>query len=238
MDSSESTGSCAAGNASTATPRKLVSSSIVDQSMAGRFEDCRFHFGVLRLVTVEKCDALKILLPLARAFAKAEVFLATLMVPIRRGDDASFYLSGTDWLFVVTIKNSIQDEHCKSSSSIFDPCIIDDDDQNFPISVEKYAEQLQHKEGLGSSTSRASTLSSIKTPIVILDSEDSPASTSSSTKPPIVILDSEDSPASTSSSMKPPIVILESSQVPDRFCDICMDTKTDSEMFRNTNVCG
>ncbi|GJR79417.1 hypothetical protein Tco_0150202 [Tanacetum coccineum] len=47
MDSSESTGSCAAGNASTATPRKLVSSSTVDQSMAGRFEDCRVHFGVL-----------------------------------------------------------------------------------------------------------------------------------------------------------------------------------------------
>ncbi|GKF81545.1 zinc finger, C6HC-type containing protein, partial [Tanacetum coccineum] len=146
-----------------------------------------------------------------------------------------------------------------AGSSIFDPCIIDDDDQNFPISVEKYAEQLQNKEArVFSSTSRASSSSSIKAPIVILDSEDSPASTSSSTKPPIVILDSEDSPASTSSStkppivildsedspastsssMKPPIVILESSQVPDRFCDICMDTKPDSEMFQNTNVCG
>ncbi|GJU11204.1 zinc finger, C6HC-type containing protein, partial [Tanacetum coccineum] len=127
-----------------------------------------------------------------------------------------------------------------AGSSIFDPCIIDDDDQNFPIYVEKYAEQLQRKEArVFSSTSRASSSSSIKAPIVILDSHDSRVSTSSSSiKTPIVILDSEDSPASTSSSMKPPIVILESSQVPDRFCDICMDTKPDSEMFRNTNVCG
>ncbi|PWA66466.1 hypothetical protein CTI12_AA327020 [Artemisia annua] len=52
MDSSGSMDSCAAGNASTATPRKLVSSSTVNQSMAGPFEDCRFHFGVLCLGTV------------------------------------------------------------------------------------------------------------------------------------------------------------------------------------------
>ncbi|GKD77603.1 zinc finger, C6HC-type containing protein, partial [Tanacetum coccineum] len=36
---------------------------------------------------------------------------------------------------------------------------------------------------------------------------------------------------STDSKVKP------SNQVAGRFCDICMDTKTESEMFRNTNVC-
>ncbi|GJY97628.1 zinc finger, C6HC-type containing protein [Tanacetum coccineum] len=37
----------------------------------------------------------------------------------------------------------------------------------------------------------------------------------------------------------PPIVKRNNaSKVADRFCDICMDTKTESEMFRNTKVCG
>ncbi|GJY31849.1 zinc finger, C6HC-type containing protein [Tanacetum coccineum] len=41
--------------------------------------------------------------------------------------------------------------------------------------------------------------------------------------------------SSTSSSSKLPI---DSRQLPERYCDICTDTKTESEMFRNTNVCG
>ncbi|GJZ92322.1 zinc finger, C6HC-type containing protein [Tanacetum coccineum] len=127
-----------------------------------------------------------------------------------------------------------------AGGSISDPCIIDDDDPYFPpltnpyiivddysIPDEKYAEQLQLHEALVfSSASRASTSSSPKTPIVILDNQDSRALTSSSPNTPIVILDGQDSQA------------YESSQVADRFCDICMDTKTESEMFRNTKVCG
>ncbi|GKA75011.1 zinc finger, C6HC-type containing protein, partial [Tanacetum coccineum] len=54
----------------------------------------------------------------------------------------------------------------------------------------------------------------------------SSASRASSSKTPIVILDGQD--------LKP----YESSQVADRFSDICMDTKTESEMFRNSKVCG
>ncbi|GKD21872.1 zinc finger, C6HC-type containing protein [Tanacetum coccineum] len=41
--------------------------------------------------------------------------------------------------------------------------------------------------------------------------------------------------ASTSSSSKLPI---DSRKLPERYCDICTDRKTESEMFRNTNVCG
>ncbi|GKD20247.1 zinc finger, C6HC-type containing protein, partial [Tanacetum coccineum] len=158
-------------------------------------------------------------------------------------------------------------------SSISNPYIIVDVDDHpyFPPLVtqsdEKYAEQLQLHEALVfSSASPASTSSSVKTPIVILDSQGSRASTLSSPKTPVVILDSQDSRASTSFSPKTPIVILdsqalrtstssspktpivildsedsnayESCQVADRFCDICMDTKTESEMFRNTKVCG
>ncbi|GJR69096.1 zinc finger, C6HC-type containing protein [Tanacetum coccineum] len=120
-------------------------------------------------------------------------------------------------------------------SSISNPYIIvDADDHPYfpplvsrdPISDQKYAEQLQLHEALVfSSASRASTSSSPKTPIVILDSQASRASTSSCPKTPILILDDQDSHA------------FESSQVADRFCDICMDTKTESEMFRNTKVC-
>ncbi|GKC41700.1 zinc finger, C6HC-type containing protein, partial [Tanacetum coccineum] len=127
-----------------------------------------------------------------------------------------------------------------AGGSISDPCIIDDDDPYFPpltnpyiivddysIPDEKYAEQLQLHEALVfSSASRASTSSSPKTPIVILDNQDLRALTSSSPNTPIVILDGQDSQA------------YESSQVADRFCDICMDIKTESEMFRNTKVCG
>ncbi|GKD40782.1 zinc finger, C6HC-type containing protein, partial [Tanacetum coccineum] len=101
--------------------------------------------------------------------------------------------------------------------------IVDD----YSIPDEKYAEQLQLHEALVfSSASRASTSSSPKTPIVIFDNQDLRASTSSSPKTPILILDDQDSHA------------YESSQVADRFCDICMDIKTESEMFRNTKVCG
>ncbi|GJZ56646.1 zinc finger, C6HC-type containing protein, partial [Tanacetum coccineum] len=152
--------------------------------------------------------------------------------------------------------------------------IVDADDHPYfpplvsrdPISDQKYAEQLQLHEALVfSSASRASTSSSPKTPIVILDSQASRASTSFSImtpkvildsqasrastyspKTPIVILESKASCVSTSSSPKTPNVILdsqdshayESNQVADRICDICMDTKTESEMFRNTKVCG
>ncbi|PWA82754.1 Zinc finger, C6HC-type [Artemisia annua] len=104
-----------------------------------------------------------------------------------------------------------------AGSSICDPYVIDDDDSYFPPRAGPGTGRSGRRPR-AASTSRASTSSSIKVPIVILDSEYSPTSTSSSMKPPIVILDSQDSP--------------------DRFCDICMDTKTDSEMFRNTKVCG
>ncbi|PWA80518.1 Zinc finger, C6HC-type [Artemisia annua] len=141
-------------------------------------------------------------------------------------------------LFLLQIKD--RSTSFMAGGSISDPYIIHDDDPYFPplinpyinvddysIPDENYAEQLQIQEALAfSSASRESTSSSIKTPIVILDSQASRASTSSSPKTPIIILDSQDSHA------------FESSQVPDRFCDICMDTKKESEMFRNTKVCG
>ncbi|KAJ9542029.1 hypothetical protein OSB04_028535 [Centaurea solstitialis] len=91
-------------------------------------------------------------------------------------------------------------------TSISNPILIEDDDdpfnilpyfsslqnqdQNFPLSNDNFAHELQLQEAL---------LSSIPPP-------------SSSSSPP------------------PPSSMI--------LCEICMDTKPDSEMFRNTNICG
>ncbi|GJY77657.1 zinc finger, C6HC-type containing protein [Tanacetum coccineum] len=80
-------------------------------------------------------------------------------------------------------------DHNEVDDSYFAATI--DDDEIFPISDEKNAEELQLQEALVSSLS----LLNIPSP--------------SNTKP----------------------------QPPKNFCDICMDTKTESEMFRNINVC-
>ncbi|GJV40100.1 zinc finger, C6HC-type containing protein [Tanacetum coccineum] len=109
-----------------------------------------------------------------------------------------------------------------AGSSVFDPYSIDDDDSYFPplidqepnlfISDGSYAEQLQLQEALVFSSAEQLQLQE-------------------------ALVFSSASRASTLSSVKTPIVTFESNQVPDRFCDICMDPKTESEMFRNTKVC-
>ncbi|GKC57516.1 zinc finger, C6HC-type containing protein [Tanacetum coccineum] len=83
-----------------------------------------------------------------------------------------------------------------------------DDDEIFPISDEKYAEELQFQEALISSSSLLN---------IPLPKND--IASSSNTKP------------------QPLVDSFESNQSPKNFCDICMDTKTESEMFRKTNVC-
>ncbi|KAD4584899.1 hypothetical protein R6Q59_036259 [Mikania micrantha] len=85
---------------------------------------------------------------------------------------------------------------------------LHDDDEIFPISDEKYAQELQLQEALISSSSSLIPSSS---------------SSSSSSKKPLFITSSS---LSSSSSISTYI-----------FCNICMDTKTESEMFHNTNVC-
>ncbi|GJS27087.1 zinc finger, C6HC-type containing protein [Tanacetum coccineum] len=142
-----------------------------------------------------------------------------------------------------------------SSSSIKTPIVILDDQASRASTSSSPKTPIVI---LDSQASRASASSSIvileskashasaSSSIVIQESKASPASASSSPKTPIVILESKASRASTSSSPKTPIVILdgqdshafESSKIADRFCDICMDAKTESEMFRNTKVCG
>ncbi|KAI3802791.1 hypothetical protein L1987_30934 [Smallanthus sonchifolius] len=75
----------------------------------------------------------------------------------------------------------------------------------FPISDEKYAQELQLQEALISSSSSSPNQNT--------------STVSSSSKQPLM----------TSS---------ESSKSLYSFCNICMDTKTASEMFQNANVCG
>ncbi|GKB91284.1 zinc finger, C6HC-type containing protein [Tanacetum coccineum] len=98
-------------------------------------------------------------------------------------------------------------DHNEVDDSYFAALI--DDDEIFPISDEKYAEELQLQEALFSSSSSLLNIPSPKNDIA----------SSSNTKP------------------QPLVVSFETSQSPKNFCDICMDTKTESEMFRNTNAC-
>ncbi|GKE43563.1 zinc finger, C6HC-type containing protein, partial [Tanacetum coccineum] len=123
-----------------------------------------------------------------------------------------------------------------AGSSVFDPYSIDDDDSYFPplidqepnlfISDGSYAEQLQLQEALVFSSAEQLQLQEA---LVFSSAEQLQLQEA--------LVFSSASRASTLSSVKTPIVTFESNQVPDRFCDICMDPKTESEMFRNTKVC-
>ncbi|KAI3797564.1 hypothetical protein L1987_32822 [Smallanthus sonchifolius] len=85
----------------------------------------------------------------------------------------------------------------------------DDADGIFPVSDEKYAEELQLQEALISSS-----LSLITSPI----QNASTVSYASSSKQPLLTLS-------------------QAPHSPHSLCDICMDAKTSSEMFQNTKVC-
>ncbi|GJU56846.1 zinc finger, C6HC-type containing protein [Tanacetum coccineum] len=94
-----------------------------------------------------------------------------------------------------------------AGSSSFDPKpVVDNQDDIFPTSDEKYAEQLQLEEALLFSS--------------------------------LSLNPSKANENATSSSSRPTFVTAESNQLPTRFCNICMEKKTESEMFRNTKVCG
>ncbi|KAK1436938.1 hypothetical protein QVD17_02722 [Tagetes erecta] len=90
-----------------------------------------------------------------------------------------------------------------------------DDDEIFPISDEKYAEQLQLQEALVSSSLTSKLSSSASSSLQPLSSQ------ASSSKQPFMMALSESITKSATT-----------------FCGICMDTKTDSEMFENTTICG
>ncbi|GKD64815.1 zinc finger, C6HC-type containing protein, partial [Tanacetum coccineum] len=92
-----------------------------------------------------------------------------------------------------------------SSSSDPHP-VVEKQDDIYPISDEKYAEQLQLEEALLFSSAS--------------------------------LIPSSNENAALSSMSELPFVANESSQLQNRLCDICMDKKTESEMFQNTKVCG
>ncbi|XP_071740721.1 E3 ubiquitin-protein ligase RSL1 [Rutidosis leptorrhynchoides] len=94
-----------------------------------------------------------------------------------------------------------------------------DQDEIFPVSDEKYAEELQFQETLIVSCSKTLTPSS--------DLTESSTSMDHHKKNKEPLLAEE---TKTDQQQQQP-------QPPDSYCAICMDTKTSSEMFRNINVC-
>ncbi|KAL7617115.1 hypothetical protein Lser_V15G01512 [Lactuca serriola] len=89
---------------------------------------------------------------------------------------------------------------------------LHDNDEIFPISDEKYAEELQLQEALVSSAS--------------LTSPSSSSFPSTSTPRPALKI------------RKQTLLPSEAAQSSESFCGICMDSKSSSEMFTNATVCG
>ncbi|PWA80520.1 Zinc finger, C6HC-type [Artemisia annua] len=100
-------------------------------------------------------------------------------------------------------------------------------DEKFPISHKKYIEEMELQEALLISASESHIPSQTE------------YATSSSTDLPFFPYSSADYAMSSSTNLPfMPYVTYESTQVPDKFCGICMDTKTEFEMFINDDVCG
>ncbi|KAI7755548.1 hypothetical protein M8C21_008647 [Ambrosia artemisiifolia] len=138
---------------------------------------------------------------------------------------------------------------CSSSSQVqhidnvddFYFSALHDADETFPISDEKYAEELQLQEALISSS-----LSLIPSPN---QNTSTVHSCASSSKQPLVITSSEATQSmcdvcidvKTTSEMfqnsKEPL-IMTTPKATETLCGICMEAKTASEMFKNTTVCG
>lgn len=139
-----------------------------------------------------------------------------------------------------------------SSSSSNTKRIIDEDvddfyfsalhseDEIFPISDEKYAQELQLQEALISSVSQTNASSSSQKDASSSSQKDAPSSSSSSASqkdaPSSSIPATSSSPPSTLK-RKQPMETPEKAPLPESFCGICMDTKAQSEMFSNARVC-
>ncbi|GJY76131.1 reverse transcriptase domain-containing protein [Tanacetum coccineum] len=120
-----------------------------------------------------------------------------------KGDGGSNYRD-EDGFYVFQIDGSTSSSlTVMAGSSSSDPHpVVEKQDDIYPISDEKYAEQLQLEEALLFSSAS--------------------------------LIPSSNENAALSSMSELPFVANESSQLQNRLCDICMDKKTESEMFQNT----
>ncbi|XP_071740722.1 E3 ubiquitin-protein ligase RSL1-like [Rutidosis leptorrhynchoides] len=109
-------------------------------------------------------------------------------------------------------KRKRQDEAMTKSQAYYDDfyySAVLDEDEIFPVSDEKYAEELQFQEALIVSCSKT------------LTTESSSSMDHKKNEKPLLVEETKTN----------------QQQQPDGYCAICMDTKTSSEMFRNINVC-
>ncbi|KAL7617119.1 hypothetical protein Lser_V15G01519 [Lactuca serriola] len=127
------------------------------------------------------------------------------------------------------IHNTLDQDKCVDVDDFYFSALHDAEGDIFPISDEKYAQELQLQEALISSVSKTNASSS---------SQKVASSSSSSQNFESSSLSQNSQKEAASSSRKQPMETSEEAQLPESFCGICMDTKAHSKMFSNSKVCG